>query len=79
MGTAPTRKDCPMNMTRAIEVLGINRTQWELKPMVKALGLMSYLNTPEETERRAAAQFVLRRWQAYQAECNKARDRRFAR
>lgn len=64
-----------MTMERAIEILGINRTRnGDLREMVKALGLHSWLNTPEETERRAAGQFVLRRWDAYQAACNEARN-----
>lgn len=66
-----------MNMDRAIEILGINRTKnMDLVPMVKALGMMSFLNTNEENERRAAGQYVLRRWDAYQAECNARRNRR---
>lgn len=64
-----------MDMNRAVEVLGINRTrEGDLKPMVKALGFMAALNTAEENERREAAQFVIRRWPAYQAVCNAARD-----
>lgn len=66
-----------MTLDRAIEVLGINRTRdGDLRPMVRALGLMPFLNTAEDDERRAAAQYVLRRWNAYQAECGRRRDLR---
>jgi len=66
-----------MDMNRAIEILGINRTRsGDIAPMVKALGMMAYLNTDEENERRKAGQYVLRRWDAYQAECNARRNRR---
>lgn len=66
-----------MTMERAIEVLGINRTrEGDLRPMVKALGFFAAFNTAEENERRDAAQFVIRRWPAYQAACNAARDAR---
>lgn len=66
-----------MNMERAVEVLGINRTrEGDLKPMTKALGMMSFLNTAEDNERLDAAKFVLRRWPAYQAACNAARNAR---
>ena len=65
-----------MDMHKAVAILGINRTRdMDLREMVKALGLLSALNTPEEDERREAAQYVLRRWKIYQAECNKRRDR----
>lgn len=69
-----------MNMKRAIEILGINRTKTgDLTPMIRALSMMSVLNTPEQNERLEAAQFVTRRWAAYQAECNAARDLKFKR
>ena len=65
-----------MNMDRAVEVLGINRTQDnDLRPMVAALKMFSALNTPEENERLEAAQFVLRRWSAYQSVCNEKRNK----
>jgi len=66
-----------MTMERAIEILGINRTrEGDLKPQVKALGMMPFLNTMAQNEEREAGQFVLRRWDAYQAACNAARDAR---
>jgi hypothetical protein len=64
-----------MDMDRAISILGINRTRnCDLAPMATALGLHSCLNTQAENERRAAANYVLRRWRAYQQECNRRRD-----
>jgi hypothetical protein len=66
-----------MTMERAIEVLGINRTrEGDLTPMIRALGMMPFLNTADDNERREAAQFVVRRWPKYQAACNAARDAR---
>ncbi len=68
-----------MTMQRAIEVLGINRRRdGDLREMVRALGLLPWLNTAEDVERREAAQYVLKRWAAYQKECNRIRDARFS-
>lgn len=63
-----------MTMDRAVEILGINNTKGPLQNMVRALSMMTWLNTPADTERRAAAQYVLRRWKAYCDECNRRRD-----
>lgn len=64
-----------MNMGRAVEILGTNRTrEGDIRPMVRALGMLAALNTPEEDERRAAGLFVLRRWAAYQDACQTARE-----
>lgn len=66
-----------MDMRKAVSILGINRTRdGDLREMVKALGLMSFLNTAEENERRKAAQYVLKRWPEYQKACNAERDLR---
>ncbi len=66
-----------MDMETAIAILGINRTRDnDLRPMVKALELFSSLNTPAEVERLEAAKYVLRRWKAYQGECNLRRGMR---
>lgn len=65
-----------MTMDRAIAILGINASRTPLRNMSIALGMMTWLNTPEDWERRKAAQYVLRRWSAYQRECNRRRDRR---
>lgn len=64
-----------MNMDRAVEILGINNTKGPLQNMVRALSMMTWLNTPADTERREAAQYVLRRWKAYCDECNRRRNR----
>lgn len=64
-----------MCMDRAIAILGINRTRNnDLRPMVKALGLFSWLNTPQQNERLAAGRYVLKNWAAYTEECNRRRD-----
>ena len=63
-----------MDMQRAIEILGINNTKGPLQNMVRALSMMAWRNTPAENERRQAAGYVLRRWSAYQKECNDARS-----
>ena len=69
-----------MDMQTAVSILGINRTKdGDLREMVKALGMMSYLNTEEDNQRRAAAQYVLKRWPQYQTECNRQRDLKFKR
>jgi hypothetical protein len=68
-----------MTMQRAIQLLGVNRRRdGDLRNMVRALGLMPWLNTSHDNERREAAQYVLKRWRAYQEACNRARDIRRA-
>lgn len=64
-------------MTQAIAVLGINRTRdGDLKQMIRALKSIPFLNTAEENTRLEAAEFVTKRWSAYQAECSARRNRR---
>jgi hypothetical protein len=64
-----------MNLERAIDLLGINRTKnSDIENMVLALGLFTGLNTPEENERLAAGKFVLQNWAKYSSECNTKRD-----
>jgi putative SOS response-associated peptidase YedK len=65
-----------MTMQQAIAALGINRAKYELQNMVKALGMASWLNTPQDESRLSAARYTLRHWRAYQEACNKARDKR---
>ena len=66
-----------MTMDKAVEILGTNRTRsGDLTPMIRALGMFPFLNTPQETERREAAQYLVRRWSAYQNVCYAARDAR---
>lgn len=67
-----------MNMEKAVLILGTNRTRdHDIRPMVKALKMLRALNTDEEEERLAAGEYVLRRWTAYQAACEAARDARY--
>ena len=68
-----------MTIVQAASVLGLNRTQWEVANMARALSLMSWLNGPEETQRLAAARYVLKRLPYYAAHCNAMRDKRHAR
>jgi|GEM_PF-6115857 len=66
-----------MTMNDAIKILGINRARYEVQNMAIALMFGSYLNTTEETARLNAAAYVLKRWKAYSAACNAARDLKF--
>lgn len=59
-----------MNAHLAADILGMNRARWEVAAMARALSLMSYLNTAEEEARRKAAQWAIRNWRAYRAECS---------
>lgn len=38
----------------------VTRPSWELRNMVKALSMMSWLNTPEDEQRKAEAQAELK-------------------
>lgn len=67
------------NAATVADILGISRARWELRNMARALSLMSWLNTADDETRRAAANWALRHWQAYAAECNRRRDIRFNR
>lgn len=64
-----------MNMSEAISILGINNTYTPIRNMATALSLHSWNNTAEDEQRLAAAKYVLRRWTAYQLECNERRPR----
>jgi hypothetical protein len=57
----------------AVDVLGMGKPHWELRNMATALGLMSYLNSEAETERRSAALWALKHWKAYTFESRKRR------
>lgn len=60
-----------MDLDKAIEVLGINRTKDnDIKNMVMALSMFSTLNSTEENERLNAGKYVLKNWPAYSSECN---------
>ena len=68
-----------MSMNDTIAALGINRARYEVQNMALALIFGSYLNTPQEQVRLDAANYVLKRWKAYQRACNAARDAIFTR
>ena len=48
-----------MTYKEAQKIIG-NRAKWEVKAIVKALSLHSWLNTPEETKRLQAGKIILR-------------------
>lgn len=50
-----------MSKEQAQNILGSNRTKWELKNIVKALSLLSLLNTSEENQRLEAAKILLKK------------------
>ena len=47
-----------MTIEEAKKIVG-NQPRWAIKNMVKALSMLSLLNTPEENERLAAGKLVL--------------------
>ena len=62
------------------DVLGINRTRDnDLRPMVRALGLMTWRNTDDDWRRKSAAEWALRNWSKFTAECSARRNVIFAR
>lgn len=48
-----------MTLDQAKSIIG-NRSEWELKHMIRALNMFSFLNNPEDTERLKAAKLVLK-------------------
>ena len=48
-----------MTLEKAKKIVG-NQPRWAIKNMVKALSMLSLLNTPEENERLAAGKLVLK-------------------
>jgi hypothetical protein len=67
-----------ISMDKAIAILGINRNKHELNNMIKALYMCEWLNTESDLMRRVAAIYVVNRWNAYQKECAKRREKAFA-
>lgn len=67
-----------MTMQDAIAILGSNRARYELQNMTKALSFFSWSNTPEESARLKAGQYVLSHWLDYQAACDQARNLRLS-
>jgi hypothetical protein len=49
-----------MSYDEAKKIVG-NQPTWALKNMVKALNMMTWLNTPEDKRRLEAAKIVLKR------------------
>lgn len=47
-----------MTIEQAKKTLG-NRSEWELRHMIKALGAFPILNTPDDNERLKAARVML--------------------
>jgi hypothetical protein len=66
----------PFEATRACDVLGINRTRWEVAAMHRALSFHPWLNSDEENTRKVWAFWALANWRAYQDECNSRRNNR---
>ena len=52
-------REYPMTLQEAKKIVG-NQPRWAIKNMVKALSMLSLLNTPEENERLAAGKLVLK-------------------
>jgi len=48
-----------MSLDQAKQILG-DRSEWELKHMIKALTMFQILNTPEDNLRREAARVILK-------------------
>lgn len=63
-----------MDMNKAIDVFGINRTKEEVENLVAALKLFRSLNTPEENEKLAAGEYVLEHWKTFQSETARRRN-----
>lgn len=74
--TDTTASAAPMTMERAIASIGINSMGGEvfLRNMITALKMCPGLNTPEEDERLACAEYVVKHKKAYHAACQAIRD-----
>jgi len=59
-----------MDMDRAKQLIG-NQDNHSLKMMVKALNMLPALNTPEDEERLAAANFILKYRRSLKRSINK--------
>lgn len=64
--------DNTMTAHRAAQLLG-NQPMWAIKNMAKALSLFPLMNTPEEDERLAAAQWAIANQRAFSIEASKRR------
>lgn len=66
-----------MTFEQASAIIGEQSRQM-VKNMHKALGMMAYLNTPADNERREAAGMVLKNWPKHSALRQAARDAKYA-
>lgn len=48
-----------MTLDQAKHIIG-NRSEWELKHIIRALNMFSHLNDPDDTRRLQAAKIVLK-------------------
>ena len=71
--------DETMTLDYAMQILGINRTKFEIRNMVKAQSSMvsQWLATKYDTQLLESGKFVLKNWKKYQDACNEYRDKRF--
>ena len=70
------QKGFKMNLREAAKIIGYNTSKTPLQNMVKALGMLTYLNTNEDNERREAGKIVLKNWNDYCELCNEKRNKR---
>ena len=67
-----------MNAERAFKSIGFNGSGVPFENMIKALQMMSWLNTTADTERLDAAKWVKKNRKAYAAFCSVKRDQKFS-
>ena len=67
-----------MDLEQATKIIGYQcGNKVYIKNMVRALKMFSWSNTPEQWQRLAAGEVVLKKWPAYQALCQAKRDAKF--
>ena len=71
--------DETMTLDYAMQILGVNRTKFEIRNMVKAQSSMvsQWLATKYDTQLLESGKFVLKNWKKYQTACSEYRDKRF--
>ena len=67
--------DETMTLDYAMQILGVNRTKFEIRNMVKAQSSMvsQWLATKYDTQLLESGKFVLKNWKKYQVACNEYR------
>jgi hypothetical protein len=65
-----------MNLREAAKIIGYNTSRIPLENMVKALGMLTYLNTSADNERREAGKVVLKNWHEYCELCSEKRNKK---